>query len=247
MRKYFLVVFSLFLLCACSSSKPEDISNKIYETLDSETQTKYENRVNNLTQYINYYLPSDCAETDFNDTTITFKYNDSIILYNINIADIINSHYFNEDLMKDEGFFNEDYLFLQHEGSFIDKNDEFIDYDLRVYKVDNDYIISFKTLRDVMYGYSTPGDVVEVIRKMIVFTKLLNVNEDMVISSFSDKDVIDYQKKQINLFDYVVPVNGYLTDLINKDYTNQEDEEVKEEYFEDEVTEEYEETIDGQD
>ena len=44
--------------------------------------------------------------------------------------------------------------------------------------------------------------------------KGVHVKEEEVIADYSLKDVIDYEKKQVNLFETIMPVNGNINDFL---------------------------------
>lgn len=248
MKKIISLIIVTLIFTGCTSLNSTDIYDGLDKVVEIEEGKQYTSRTNNFTDYVNYYLPSDTAEIDSDFTTFTFKYNDSIILYNINIADLINNKYYPEEALKgDDYFFDNNYLFYEHEGNVVSANSEG-KYVVRVYEVEDEYLISFSNVDSKIYAYATRGDVVEVLRHVFIIAKLAHVDEDKVITNFSDKDVISATKKTISLFNYVYPSSGYLSDLltspIDSENNNEENNNINEEYYEeDEPIEEFEENI----
>ena len=65
-----------------------------------------------------------------------------------------------------------------------------------------------------IYAYCYEADLIQVIRHAFILAKGVNIEEEKIIDNYSAKDVIDYEKKQINLFNYVIPNSGYLQELL---------------------------------
>lgn len=241
MKKIISLVIAALILTGCVDLNSTNIYESLEKTVEIEEEKQYNIRNNNFTDYVNYYLPSDMSEIDCDLTTFTFKYNDSVILYNINIADLINNKYYPDEILNDNNrFYDEKYLFFEHRGN-IETLNRSGDYIVRVYEVESEYLLSFTDLDSQIYAYATKGDVVEVLRHIFILAKLSRVDEEKVITSFSDKDVISATKKTISLFNYVYPSSGYLSDLVNKPSQEEiieEENNIIEEYYDEEVPEE---------
>ena len=50
---------------------------------------------------------------------------------------------------------------------------------------------------------------------MLIIAYSVEIDEKAVIDKYSAKDVIDYTKEQVNLFEIIVPKDGRLEELIN--------------------------------
>ena len=50
------------------------------------------------------------------------------------------------------------------------------------------------------------------------------VRSEEIVTAFSSKEVIDYEKQQVNLFETIMPVNGQINDfLIGNDVEDGQD------------------------
>ena len=68
-----------------------------------------------------------------------------------------------------------------------------------------------------IYGYANPDELFDVTKKMLMMARNVTVRYEDVISKYSAKEVIDYQKKQLDLFSYNLPVNGLIDELLLED------------------------------
>lgn len=242
MKKIISLVLISLVLSGCMYVKDIDNHFELNEVINIQESEEFESRTNNFSDYVSYYLPSDMSEIDSDLTTFVFRYNDSIILYNINIADIINQKYYpNKVLMGNDYFYDDNYLFLEHSGNIktVDGDDSYI---VKVYEIEDEYLFSYSDISSQIYAYSSSGDAKEVLRHIFILARNARIESEKVITTFSDKDVISATKKTISLFNYVYPSSGYLSDLMNSPIDNNENNSqnnnIDNNYYEDENLEE---------
>lgn len=213
MKKKILLFLVLFLLSACVSNDDASLKNDL-DTFFDKVQDIEIYQTNNDMTYYSYYLPSSMGEEEVDSDSITLKYGDSKIIMNLNVADIINAQYYDEQYLSDDGFFNEDYLFYEKSGSYISYDEKEKQYIYRLYKYNEEYVLHFKTSDMNYYGNVKVSDIRDVTSELFVIAKSVKVNNEEVINIYSNKEIISYQKKQIDLFDTVLPNNGELSDML---------------------------------
>ena len=171
-------------------------------------------RRNNYTNYADYYLPSDMQEYDCNEISHVFVFNRSKIIMDINIAGIINAKYYSNVRISDEGFFDKDKICFQRDSSFLKTDETEYPYICNVYEYEDDYLLYFVCEDAIFYAFTNKEDLVPLCSRILLIAKSLNVNHTDIVADFSFKDVIDYQKKQVNLFETIMPVNGSINDFM---------------------------------
>ena len=222
MIKKIILLLLCMILCGCMET--EDLEDKLPDAFASEKDELSIHR-NNYTDYIDYYLPSDMQEYDCNEISHVFVFNRSKIIMDVNISGIINAKYYSDIVVNDEGFFDPDKLFFSRESSFR-KNDETEHlYLCKIYSYEESYLLYFVCEDAIFYAYTNREDLLPLSSRILLIAKSLNVDNDDIIADFSFKDVIDYQKKQVNLFETIMPVNGNINEfLIGQDVNNDEGE-----------------------
>ena len=205
----------LLLLCGCKTIENNSLNNTLDDILETFSDVK-NYRINNFLEYYSYYLPSDMSEETADSDSIVLKYNDSRIIMNLNIANIVNSKYYHSSIV-DEGFFDDQYLVYKKNGTY--KNQEDINkvYILKVYSYKDLYALQFVTSDMNYYGSVEKNEIDEVIKHLLIVAKNTSVDNETIVKDFSNKDVIDYKKKQINLFDTSMPTSGELTEILIDD------------------------------
>lgn len=211
MKKY-LICFLLIFLCACSSS------SSLTESLDSllnNVDSISTNRTNNNLTYYSYYLPSDMGQDDGKDCVI-LSFLDSKIIMSVNVKEIINNRYYESAYMQSAGLYNIDNLIYVKEGTYTTLNGEIKDYIYRLYQINDSYVVELET-SDLSFLAYADSNIKDLSRHLFIIAKSANVDSDLVISDYSNKSVVDYQKKQIDLFDSIKPTTGSLSDLLTND------------------------------
>lgn len=204
-------MFLLIGLCGCKAEG--DVLSSI-ENILSKSMEKEEYRINNHMNYYSYYLPSDMGEDPLDSDSVVIKYNDSKIIMNVNVNGIINARYYKDKYLKDDGFFVEDKLIYSKKGKYLSYDESEKDYVYKLYKYNSLYIIHLYTSDMNYYGTATYTDLEELSRQIMIIAKNTEVDTNAVTAKYSKIDVIDYQKKQINLFDTIMPVNGELGSML---------------------------------
>lgn len=178
---------------------------------DSEIQVI---RRNNYSSFIDYYVPSDTGELDGTKLSSSFTYNESKFVMDINVSGIINGRYYRDVRLTDEGFFDKNKLVYSRKGNYLDSDGGSHDYIYNVYEYDNRYLSYFASKELVFYGYATDSDVVNLSSRILLMAKGATVRENDIIASYSSRNEIDYEKKQVNLFETIMPVNGNVNDFL---------------------------------
>lgn len=212
MAKIILALCLLISLSGCSSN--ESIEKRIEETVLREETAVYNSRENTVGDYYSYYLPADCYRRQGDNLSAVIDFASGHIVLNLNVKDIIANRYYYENLLSDDGLYSETELVFSKNSEMVKNENEKLRYDLYVYSLDEEYLIHLQTRELQMYGCSYSGDLVETIRHMMVIAKSAEIMNEKVIEAFSAKDVIDYEKKQVNLFNYVIPSSGYVQELL---------------------------------
>ena len=221
MRKILTIIFICALLTSCVNT--DDFLSELDDVFASAGSDEVI-RTNNYSAYVNYYLPSDTQEFSNDYLSHTFIYNNSKIIMDINVSGIINSKYYTDYLITNEGFFDENKLFYYYEGVYRNIADKDIKFFYRVYRHNNEYLGYFVSEEVIFYTYTNNEDLLPVSSRILLMAKGLAVNREDIISNYSSKEVVDYQKKQVNLFETIMPVNGVVNEFLLEPIKSEDNE-----------------------
>ena len=203
-------------ICLYGCAQSLDLETELDQVFSAElVQEKV--RRNNYSRYLDYYLPSDLHEVEGDMLTNYFSYNDSCFIMDVNISGIVNDRYYPDQKPGDEGFFDEQRLVYYRAGTYRDNEGNEREYQYKVYGYDGEYLSYFFSKDLIFYGYATPDDIVPMSSRILLMAKGTIVREDDVAAGYSLKNEIDYEKKQVNLFETIMPVNGNVNDFFVSD------------------------------
>ena len=209
------------LLVSCASNV--NLKTQIDDIFKIESQN-IRIRRNNYSDYVDYYVPSDLAEYYSSKLANIFTYNDSKLIMDINVPGILNAEHYPNNTLNDEGFFDSSKMVYHRESSYLDLDGTINSYFFNIYEYKSQYLLYFVSKDLLFYGYCNETDLAQMCSRMLYIAKSSSVKNDDVIANFSTKEVIDYQKKQVNLFETIMPVNGNIRDFLVNDYNFEADE-----------------------
>lgn len=197
-------------MVGCSEKK--DLKSSVDSAFSDEKSNAL--KVNNYTQYIEYYLPSDVNEQESDLLSFVFDVDGSEFIMNINIAGVINNKYYTEAALKDEGFFDSSKMIYSKTGKYINVAQKEINYFVKAYDYGQECLIYFLSNQVSSYAYCQKTKAELVASKIFQMAKNSDVKEEEIIANFSSKDVIDYKKGIVDLFENIFPVDGRIEDII---------------------------------
>ena len=199
------------MLTGCMSLNQKEELDSIENYLNKTEFKSYP--TNNHLELFDYYLPSDLREIEVGDTYILFDYDGNKLYLNLNISGIISSSYYTAYKLADDGFFNDKNLLLSYTGIY--KGEEGNkSYYYKIYKYDNYYFIHYLDSHINIYGSCPLSYLQAMTKRIMVLVNSIELSEEEIVSLYSNKDVIGYEKKPIDLFEYIIPSNGILEELL---------------------------------
>lgn len=230
--KRLFVVLLLVMMCGCASNK--DINTEL-DSLLSDANKIVSNHPNNSLEYYDYYLPSDMGEVSFDQESLVLSYLDNKIVVNININDTVNNKYYPEQYLTNSSLLDQNKLVYSKSGKYLTIKDIEKDYILNLYQ-NNDYYVIELITSDLTYITSSKAYIKDIVKHLFTIAKSVDLDEELIIADYSDKNIVDYKKKQIDLFDSTRPTSGDLSELLigdaivgnqgTDDDVNQSEEEI---------------------
>ena len=210
--KKLIIIFLLIFISACNISNKEDVLKDIKRVVNNSKEG-YELISNNYLELFDYYLPSDVSEVECGKDYCVFNYDNSKIYMNINISGIIAEKYYKDNMIVDDDFLSIEKI-IYHDSGLIKKDDTKIPFYLNVYEYDNIYFVHYYNNEVNIYASSLLNELPSLIKRIFILDSGINIDKDYIIANYSNKAVIDYEKKPVDLFEYIVPSEGILEELI---------------------------------
>lgn len=211
MRKIFCLIL-IFCLVGCSQP-PQSFQERLENTLLNANQIEAVSPSNRKIFY-SYYVEPSVGRIDSNESSNIFEKNNVKFVMNLNVSNIINTRYYS-DAMIDSNTVTKDELLFTINGKYKDYLDNEYDYSCDVYKYDNTYYMTFVSKYMNFYAIGNQMDLITVAQEMLKISKTIRVDEDAVISHYSSKETVEYQKEALQLFEVVVPENGRVDEMLS--------------------------------
>ena len=126
-------------------------------------------------------------------------------------------------------------LVYSKSGKYLTIKDIERDYILNLYQ-NNDYYVIELITSDLTYITSSKAYIKDIVKHLFTIAKSVDLDEELIIADYSDKNIVDYKKKQIDLFDSTRPTSGDLSEMLigdaivgnqgTDDDVNQSEEEI---------------------
>ena len=216
-KKFWLIIGISFLLAGCSVTR-SNVKELASKQLDDAVTAEICSSVNINKGLISYYLEPSIGRISGNKSNSVFKIDGYEVVLNIDVSSVITTKYYgvgtNEQDFRDiDAFPNQ---IDEVTGSFLSGSGIIKDFRYRLYRVsDNEYGILLQTSNLIMVGKTGRGDVLDVIRKMMSILRTCRVDEEKIISTYSKKELINYKKETLDIFQKTYPENGSVQDMIS--------------------------------
>ena len=209
MKKFLLCLSLLMVLCGCYQAS--DLETEIDRTIVGLQNVNINNYQNHVKRFYRYYLPSDVVSIESGSTYDVFSCEQTTFVMNLDVGRIINDEYYHEnEISENISIYAKDYLVYDLNGTVLDSV-----FKLNVYQCDQLYLLEL-AINNVTFNACVKLDYVsETLRKMLIIGNSVLTNNNEIIDNLSNKDVIEFHKEKIDLFQIIIPKDGRLEELIN--------------------------------
>ena len=219
MKKFSLVILMCLLLLSGCRVDNKSVLELIDGTIEEAILLSMPKTVNMNKKLMSYYLQPSIGKMESSQTNSVFKMYGNLVILNIDVASVISRKYYTtvqlNDLRQLDAFEN---MVFEKEGSFPTATNIVRNYRYRLYQVSNkEYGILLQTSNLMCVALVPIGDVLNVTTDMFLLVRSARIDEEAVVSAYSQKELINYEKETLDLFDKLYPDEGLLIDL-NDDY-----------------------------
>ena len=219
MKKFSLVILMCLLLLSGCRVDNKSVLELIDGTIEEAILLSMPKTVNMNKKLLSYYLQPSIGKMESSQTNSVFKMYGNLVILNIDVASVISRKYYTtvqlNDLRQLDAFEN---MVFEKEGSFPTATNIVRNYRYRLYQVSNkEYGILLQTSNLMCVALVPIGDVLNVTTDMFLLVRSARIDEEAVVSAYSQKELINYEKETLDLFDKLYPDEGLLIDL-NDDY-----------------------------
>lgn len=216
MRKL-LGLLMLALLIGCSNLSYEDAIEQTLDDIESfnlKSSTKY--RKNLMT----YYLPQDIGVLESNNISSRLSYGTNEIFMSIHVSDVLQKGEMSHALKLQDSSesksieYSKNFYLMNH------NNEELVG-EVLLEKLPASKYLLYVNVDDVFFVSSLyEADIKDVFERILGIAQSMIVDEKAVVSEFSNKESLSYEKNVIELFTESIPTEGMIKDIITNDEEN---------------------------
>lgn len=193
-------------LTACSV-KDIDYSQMIASSLTRPLVSS----TNRNKKLLKYYVLPDVGVKETTELSSLLDVDSNTILLTLNVSDIISKKYYEQNEVKTQ--INSQEVDFQETGIYVDSRDEKRTYVVSIKTIGNKKAIMIENGLVTLIGVARPASLEYVFDAMMVTMRSVDVDENQVVATYSNKEVIDYQAIHQEFFHHANPETGTLEDL----------------------------------
>lgn len=204
MKRIGIIMLSILLiLTGCERRSPLDIVDDVISEAAQYEPYTYRNSTK---QIYDYYLPNDVKIKQSGPVSNVLTMDGYDVIMNVDISAIMNQSETFVDV-KDNKFVVNKTVTLKN----LDEKET--TYRILIEALDETYLVVLESY-DMRYISVVPLASIEpVLEKMILIARTLKVDQERVIATYSNKEVIDYHHEAVEIFSENIPESGYINEV----------------------------------
>ncbi len=213
--KKILIVFMIIFMAGCSFEN-QSLQQTLIQKFD-EIEMVDAISPDNRKPFYSYYKEPSIGRRAAGKTYNVFVKDGTEFIMNLNVSKILNSAQHNRLQSTAMDIKSENYLFIL-EGRYKDYLNEDRQYVCSVYQSGEKYYIIFNTDYMTFYGSGTEGEIRNIAPEMLKLAKTVAIDQEEVISAYVSKEIIEYEREQLQLYDVMIPENGRIEEMMGDRY-----------------------------
>ncbi|MHB8096115.1 MAG: hypothetical protein ACYDEI_00465 [Erysipelotrichaceae bacterium] len=228
MRKLFMILSICIVLSGCSMNAYFDNSSydKAIENALSQPLSEYATMNRDL---FSYYIPPSIGRKSASLNSVTLQSHNQNILMILDVINILNESYYKDDggtlrrLLKVENAFYTSSGFYENDIKALSA------YLVSAMKLsDNTVLLSLQTENFVYMSIHPLSISPDILYDMFRVARSTTINRDLILSTYSTREVLDFRTQSLNMFTQAGPESGTVLDMIK----GEDDITFEEEYYE---------------
>ena len=198
----------------------EDVKAK----LDGAVTSEISSSVNTNKGFISFYLEPSIGRTEANKTNSVFLIDGEHCVLTVDVPAIVTAKYYSSDnpdlvVMREiDAFPNQ---IFEKEGTFLSGGGLVREYRCRIYRLDQkNYGVMIQTSNIILVAECPLAKTGNMTASMMRIARTIRCDEEQVVSAYSQKEMINYRKEVLDIFQKIYPENGSLLDMLEDDTDN---------------------------
>ena len=228
MRKLFVILGICIVLSGCSMNTYFDNSSYDKAIENALTQPMSEFATMNRDLF-SYYIPPSIGRKNASLNSVTLQSHNQTILMILDVINILNESYYKDnggtlrELLKVENAFYTTSGFYENDKKALSA------YLVSSMKLsDSTVLLSLQTENFVFMSIHPLSISPDILYDMFRIARSTTINRDLILSTYSTREVLDFKTQSLNMFTQAGPESGTVLDMIK----GEDDITFEEEYYE---------------
>jgi hypothetical protein len=200
-------------MSACSSTfELRDYDQAIEDALKQETST-YLTMNRDL---FSYYLPVSIGRKLATPNSVTLNSHNQSILMSLDVVNILNQAYYkDEDSLRD--LLKDGVAFYTRTDTFLSNQSIPIDFRVSAAKISDHLVLLILQTEHFVFTSIHPEAISpDILYDMLRVARSARIAKDVVLNTYSKREIIDFKVQNLNMFAQVAPESGTVMDMIKE-------------------------------
>jgi len=211
MKRLWIAAAAATLLLAGCTTYAQDLTAVVNDKL-AEVQSEPAGKPYYNSTYYYYYVDPGVGRISSDRTSNVLSLNGTKFVMNLNVPGIIQSAYYADASAADSTVQGLQTV-VSVSGSYLDYDGSENEYRVYIYQMDDSYYTIVSTPTMEFYSFSGKYEAAEVAAEMIRIARSVRIMKDEILADFSNRQVISYSRKKLELFQNIAPENGVVDEL----------------------------------
>lgn len=211
--KVILIISLSWVLSACVYDvQAEQSFERAVEEALSQPVAKFRNMNRDL---FSYYLPVHMGRRPAGPASAKLISRNQVVMLNVDVINVLNQSYYRDISNPLRNALNKEAAFFVKEGFMVRNDGVAMPYALSVTQLSDALVFAqVQTDSFIISSFHPPGSSVELLKDMILLARTVRVNQSVVLATYSNREILTFQRESLNIFAQVAPESGTVIDMI---------------------------------
>lgn len=209
LRRIGILLLALFLLAGCR------VETDVDAIIKSSLSRPLPVGANHSKSYLKYYLSPEFGVKTSTPISTLIRVGDTEVMLNLSVSEIVANRYYSDEQL--ENRVNQELANVIHsEGTYLDMGDVQRTFRLSVIELEKSKALVLENGLVDLVSIVDDSNLAYVLDAMLMIMRSVEVDEDLIVSHYSNKEIIEYNPIHEEFFEQTVPESGSLVDMYNQ-------------------------------
>lgn len=233
MRKLIIVLSILIVLSGCQANAYFNNTSydKAIENATTQSMSQYATMKRDL---FSYYIPPSVGRKSATESSVTLQSNNQSILMYLDVINILNQSYYKDETGTLRKLLKTENAFYTTSGTYLNTTNVPTAYLVSAIKLsDKTVLLSLQTENFIFMSIHPLSISPDILYDMLRIARSTKINKDLVLSTYSNREIVDFKSQSLNMFAQAGPESGTVIDMVKEEDDISFEEEFYEGFYDD--------------